>query len=72
MRDALRTQWAKRGQQRFTFQPSAYDVADVVRGMAIESGQVVVITRSNGGPKVRILDAWGNEQIVYKSTLVRF
>jgi len=45
-------------------------VADVLRGMAIEPGQVVVITASNGGPTARVLDAWGNVQIVDKSTLV--
>ena len=69
MRD-LRTQWARRGQPRFRFEPSAYDVADVRRGIAIEPGQVVVITAANGGPTARVLDAWGNVQIVDKSTLV--
>ena len=69
MRD-LRTQWARCGQPRFRFEPSAYDVADVRRGIAIEPGQVVVITASNGGPTARVLDAWGNVQIVRKEALV--
>jgi len=69
MQRDLRSRWARRGQDRFTFQPSAYDVADVIRGMAIEPGQVVVVT-SNGGATCSVLDAWGNRQRVRVEALV--